>query len=88
MIGIWREWFLIHRNNNILISLQLKEKVSLLEKQLVEEQQRSEDLQFSIDEATICGEDQVSFGTVFSFKIFLKNVVFCVNKMNQYSGKR
>lgn len=42
------------------IFLQLKERISALEKQLGEEQQKTEDLQFSIDEATICGEDQVS----------------------------
>lgn len=36
---------------------QLKEKVAELERQLIEEQQKSEDLQFSIDEA-VCGGDQ------------------------------
>lgn len=39
-------------------SSQLREKVSALEKQLGEERQRCEDLQFRIDEATICGGNE------------------------------
>ncbi|XP_052866456.1 restin homolog isoform X3 [Anopheles cruzii] len=36
---------------------QLKEKVATMEKQLSDEKRRNEDLQFSVDEATIFGED-------------------------------
>ncbi|XP_055548764.1 restin homolog isoform X3 [Wyeomyia smithii] len=36
---------------------QMKEKITKLENQLVEEKRRNEDLQFSVDEATFCGEE-------------------------------
>ncbi|XP_049547705.1 restin homolog isoform X2 [Anopheles darlingi] len=36
---------------------QLKEKVASLEKKLTEEKRRNEDLQFSVDEVTFCGEE-------------------------------
>lgn len=36
---------------------QLKEKIAAIEKQLVNEQRKTEDLQFSIDEATFCSDE-------------------------------
>lgn len=35
----------------------MKEKITKLETQLVEEKRRNEDLQFNVDEATFCGEE-------------------------------
>lgn len=36
---------------------QFKEKIHLLERQLDEERKKTEDLQFSVDEATVNGEE-------------------------------
>lgn len=38
-------------------SFQLKDKIATLEQQLVNEQRKTEDLQFIIDEATFCGDE-------------------------------
>lgn len=40
-----------------LFEIQLKEKVEALERRLAAEQSKAEDLQFSIDEATFCGDE-------------------------------
>lgn len=53
---------------------QLREKVSALEKQLEEERQKCEDLQFRIDEATICGGNETVITKLFhiNFTLFKK----------------
>uniref|UniRef100_A0AAG5DSE9 CAP-Gly domain-containing protein n=1 Tax=Anopheles atroparvus TaxID=41427 RepID=A0AAG5DSE9_ANOAO len=48
---------------------QLKEKVALLEKSLADEKRRNEDLQFSVDEVTFCGEELNAQTQVFKEKI-------------------
>lgn len=45
----------------------MKEKVATLEKQLVEEQRKTEDLQFSLDEATFCSDE---------LSVSIKDIVF------------
>lgn len=63
--NIHREMFINNEKVLLLIlfffNWQLRERVATLEKQLEEERQNTEDLQFRIDEATICeGNDTVS----------------------------
>uniref|UniRef100_A0A182F4N7 CAP-Gly domain-containing protein n=1 Tax=Anopheles albimanus TaxID=7167 RepID=A0A182F4N7_ANOAL len=48
---------------------QLKEKVASLEKKLTEEKRRNEDLQFSVDEVTFCGEELNAQTQVFKERI-------------------
>lgn len=62
-----------HHNNNLNL-LQYKEKMAKLESQLEDERKKAEDLQFTIDEATITAEESnvsVIFCRVLDFIFYI-----------------
>lgn len=59
-LGKYIQSFCVHSKltpSPIYNQFQLKEKIATIEKQLVNEQRKTEDLQFSIDEATFCSDE-------------------------------